>query len=413
MRKMVNVFEYYSRAYVKKNLIEFLRHRWVAIHMEKTDESGANIFVRYIRGKPITINNEKDLKHILFVFRDLRPRTFYGTVNIYRKLETKEDALNYEKNVIKRTCAWDVDSELKNWQNTIKTAKIIAKALEKYGVIKSVYFVWSGRGIHIRIHENAFSNELLAKYKPLDISYSIVKFTIDEVREEIRRIPKIAVENLMDPQRVFTAPLSLHRKLNVVCVPLKYDDLDNFNLDWLNPGKPRFNPSWNKFEIGEADELAELAVKKVGGYMGKMLKKEELPETPRKTKTVRILTPIKFDYKLDDIRLNPNPSPIKGGREFRKGPREAFLKIEDILSHFALGHINLEHALKALRYARYSIIPFQPYPDEIKEKLFSLYDEAIKILEKLRTPQKVKAWLLSHSPPRKPKTILEFLRNPE
>ena len=188
---MINIFEYYSRDYVKKHLVEFLRRRWVAIHMEKTDESGANIFVRYIRGKPITINNEKDLKRVLFVFRDLRPRTFYGTVNVYKKLETKEDALNYEKNVIKRTCAWDIDSELENWQNTIKVAKIIADALEKYGVVKSVYFVWSGRGMHIRIHENAFSNELLAKYKPLDISYSIVKFIIDEVREEIRRIPKI------------------------------------------------------------------------------------------------------------------------------------------------------------------------------------------------------------------------------
>lgn len=112
-------------------------------------------------------------------------------------------------------------------------------------------------------------------------------------------------------------------------------------------------------------------------------------------------------FRLEDIRFNPNPPPVKGGREFSKGPEEAFKKIEDIFSHYVLGNIDFEHAEKALMYAKNAIIPRQKYPKEVIEELKKLYEEAIRILRRLRTREKVKEWLLSHGPPRRETATLE------
>ena len=104
---------------------------------------------------------------------------------------------------------------------------------------------------------------------------------------------------------------------------------------------------------------------------------------------------------IKNLRYNPIPPPIKGGREFSKGPIEAFLKIEDVLSLFADGKIPLDTAKKALLYARNAILPKQRYKKEILDKLIKIYDEAIDTLDKLRSPDKVKKWLLEHGQPRK------------
>ncbi len=105
--------------------------------------------------------------------------------------------------------------------------------------------------------------------------------------------------------------------------------------------------------------------------------------------------------QIKNLRYNPMPPPLKGGREFSKGPIEAFYKIEDILSLFADGKISVETAKRALMYARHAILPNQKYKRDILERLEMIYDEAINILEKFRNPKKIKEWLLSHGEPRK------------
>ncbi len=104
---------------------------------------------------------------------------------------------------------------------------------------------------------------------------------------------------------------------------------------------------------------------------------------------------------LKDIRLNLKPPPLKGGREFSKGPEEAFRKIEDILSLYALEKISYDEAVRALNYAKVIIRFRVRYPEDVKEHLIKLYDEAIKLLKRLKTPKRVKEWLLSNGPPRK------------
>ncbi|MFH7859953.1 MAG: hypothetical protein QXR03_03035, partial [Candidatus Aenigmatarchaeota archaeon] len=50
------------------------------------------------------------------------------------------------------------------------------------------------------------------------------------------------------------------------CVCFKPNELYNFNLDWTNPNNIKHNQDWKKYKEGEADQLAEKAFKKIGGY---------------------------------------------------------------------------------------------------------------------------------------------------
>ncbi|RLG86455.1 MAG: hypothetical protein DRO18_04390 [Thermoprotei archaeon] len=118
-----------------------------------------------------------------------------------------------------------------------------------------------------------------------------------------------------------------------------------------------------------------------------------------------------MEFDLKKLRFNPAPPSIKEGRKFSKSPMEVFLKIEDILSHYALGNIDYEHAIKALNYARNAIIPKLSYNKDVKEGLIRAYDEAIKLLTKLKSRERVKEWLLSNGPPRRIVTLTDFMKN--
>lgn len=43
---------------------------------------------------PLRIEEAKDVEKILWIFRRLRPRTFYATANVYRSLRLQEDLMN-------------------------------------------------------------------------------------------------------------------------------------------------------------------------------------------------------------------------------------------------------------------------------------------------------------------------------
>ena len=74
------------------------------------------------------------------------------------------------------------------------------------------------------------------------------------------------VENEMDLQRVFTCPLSLHRSQNVVAVCISLGMVRDFTPEWASPEHYRHWSKWNRFETGEADQLAEKARRIVEVY---------------------------------------------------------------------------------------------------------------------------------------------------
>jgi len=266
------VKKFYSNPFIRKEIISYCKNRWIAIEgMTNKDE---RIFIRYWKkeNKPLSINNEEDIDKIFKSFFFIKPRTFYGSINVYSNLFSKEDLENSE-NIVYSSPIWDIDSSPEYWEITIKIAEIILNALEKEGIDKSVFLKWSGRGCHIHLNEKSFSKEILKKYNPLDIAYSIVEYICRKVKNEFLEIASkiddksiLKLENKIDIKRVFTVPLSLHRKLDLCCVCFKPNDLNNFNLDWANPNNIKHNQDWKKYEEGEADQLAEKAFKEIGGY---------------------------------------------------------------------------------------------------------------------------------------------------
>lgn len=259
---MTSPIEHYSHQAVQKEILDFCKGRWVAVH--HLTFSGDLIFRRYIRRKPIKIEDPKDLIEL-----DVHSlRSIYATANVYGRLQELKDVYNYT-NVIYCTPTWDIDNNLSNWKETIAIAEEIVRFLEEWGIKRSIYIKWSGNGCHIHINERSFSRDLLEKYHPLDLSYAIVEYVNSKLASKFMELlprSQVKVENKMDPTRVFTCPLSLHRKLDVACICMKPKDLKNFTPKWVDPENFRHDFRWREFEEGEADDLAKVAYETIGGY---------------------------------------------------------------------------------------------------------------------------------------------------
>ncbi|MEM3922401.1 MAG: hypothetical protein QXG25_05945, partial [Nitrososphaerota archaeon] len=118
------------------------------------------------------------------------------------------------------------------------------------------------------------------------ISFAIAEYVLTRARDELERVcgrsrssdRRIKIENLMDVQRVFTAPLSLHRELDLVAVTIKPDELENFDLDWARMDGFRYWSDWDLFEEGEGDELALRALAEIRSESRTMIGGEEVEE---------------------------------------------------------------------------------------------------------------------------------------
>ncbi|MEM1586322.1 MAG: hypothetical protein QXX99_03270 [Candidatus Bathyarchaeia archaeon] len=256
------IHEHYLRKEVQREVVDFARERWVALHC--LNNSGKLVLRRYIWGKPIKIGKIEDLR----IISNYKVRSIYATANVYRRINSFSDIYD-PKNIAYCTPTWDIDSNLTNWRDTIRVAKEIIEFLGEWGIKESVYIKWSGNGCHIHINERSFSENLLAKYNPLDLAYAIVEYVNAKIFQKLMEPSvesEIKIENKMDLTRIFTCPLSLHRELNAVCICMKPEDLDNFSPEWINPKDFRHNPRWREFREGEVDRLAEIAYKTLGGY---------------------------------------------------------------------------------------------------------------------------------------------------
>ncbi len=261
---MISPREYYRKEIVVREIVDFAKGRWVSVEGVRR---GERVFARYWRnGLPLTIGSPDDFNRILSIYPWIR--TVYATINIYYDISSRE-SVEAPDNIAYTTPFWDIDSNLEYWKKTVEAAKIIVDFLEKNGVVESVYILWSGMGAHVRIHEEAFSPELLEKHHPLDVAYAVVEYVLGELRHKLQALSKetggvLKVENLVDAKRVFTVPLSLHRRLDKAAVALKPDQLDGFTPEWADPRNPRHNPDWRKHVVGEADQLALKAIAKIG-----------------------------------------------------------------------------------------------------------------------------------------------------
>jgi len=290
------VLSHYENDLVKREIARFSRGRWVAIHCQTLDRSGRPYLLRYLRKArrkiPLTIESPDDVASVIERFKKLKPKTFYASISIYSGLNTIENVKDLG-NIAYCLPTWDIDNKLEKWKATVETANIIVEFLKSRGIENSIFLKWSGNGMHVHIHHRAFSEYVLEKVHPLDIAYSVVEYVNSKLQEKYRAILqkhealKLRVENKVDMQRVFTSPLSLHRKLNTVAVCINPKDLKDFSPAWVMVNRFKHWGAWDNYEEGEADNLALNAYKTVGGYPLK-----RLPTAPKRRKT-----------KLDELIL--------------------------------------------------------------------------------------------------------------
>ncbi|RLI26483.1 hypothetical protein DRO58_05540 [Candidatus Bathyarchaeota archaeon] len=178
-------------------------------------------------------------------------------------------------NIIACTPVWDIDNDPKDWENTIKIAGEIVRFLELNGVEESVYVKWSGRGCHVHLHEEAVSRSIREKIHPIDLAYALVEYVnikltrrYFEIAEKSPYTPR--VENNIDPQRLYTCPLSLHKTLDKVCVCIRKDDLGSFDPSWADVDRYRHFRGWGSHVPGEADNLALKAFQAIGPCPSRM-----------------------------------------------------------------------------------------------------------------------------------------------
>ncbi|MGC9202325.1 MAG: hypothetical protein ACP5HX_06620 [Thermoproteota archaeon] len=258
------VVEHYSKKEVREEIFSFSKNRWVAIHCQRRDKKNRNLMFRYKKdGHPLTIGDPDDIEAIMKSLKIFFPRTFYSSVLRFNRVLLEEDVKDLS-NATAAMPTWDIDLEKDDWKLAVFAAKLILKALESENVSKSVILKWSGEGMHVHINDNAFSSEIYKKIHPLDLAYSITEYIIRKIRKDLPI--GVRVDNEIDPQRVFTAPLSLHRNLDRVAVVIERNSLDSFNLSWVSIDSYIHFSGWKDFEKGEADDLAKKAFLEIGGY---------------------------------------------------------------------------------------------------------------------------------------------------
>jgi len=262
LTSLSQVSKHYFNPEVVEEILEYARGRWVAAYYSDS------VFRRYVGRKPLTLNTPDDWRFIT-AFKGNSLRTVYASAKVYRRLVCREDLYD-SSNVVMCTPSWDIDNDLERWETTLEAAETIVGFLRDMGVKRSVYVKWSGRGCHVHVNEKSLSRELASRLSPFDLAYAVVEYVILKtapvLAELAERCPSLKVENLMDPQRVFTCPLSLHRRLDVVCVCIDPSKLGSFSLEWTRPGEYRHYRGWRGFREGELDELAEKAFTVVGPY---------------------------------------------------------------------------------------------------------------------------------------------------
>jgi len=266
------VHQHYNDPKVQNEIVRFSQNRWVGLHCSEMDKRGRPYLIRYLgRGKqPLILREAEDIQKFLRIFNKLGPRTFYATANVYRELSRFEHLTDLS-NIEACTPTWDIDNVPEKWQASIKATQEIISFLEQNGIKQSAYVVWSGRGCHVRIHEGAISIGVRKKINPLDVAYAIVEYVNAKLTAKFTDIAlehnaeNLRVDNEIDPQRLFTCPLSLHKELDRVCVCIAPDSLNQFTPDWTLPKTYKHYGAWDRHSIGEADELAVKAFQTVGG----------------------------------------------------------------------------------------------------------------------------------------------------
>ena len=267
----ISIKRHYLDPSVASEIVDYSKDKWIGIHCIEVDERGKQIFHRYSSDKPLKISSYEDLKELFELYPDCRPRTIYASINQYRQLDSRDELYNLD-NIYATSPIWDIDNVISDWRASIEIAKWIVDFLRDYGIRESIFIKWSGEGMHIHLHPGSISREIFEKIHPLDAAYSIVEYVMVQAYDYLEYIKReynadnLKIENKIDISRVFTTPLSIHRRLDRVAICIKPENINAFRLSWTEPGRFKHDKRWRRYKVGESDELIQRSFEKIGGY---------------------------------------------------------------------------------------------------------------------------------------------------
>ena len=124
------ILRHYQSELVKREIARFAAGRWVAVHCQTLDKNGRPYLLRYLRQKkmktPLIIDRPEAITRLMERFKKLKPRTFYASINVYKKLSAAEDTRSLE-NIAYCLPTWDIDNEIGKWEATVEVAREILK----------------------------------------------------------------------------------------------------------------------------------------------------------------------------------------------------------------------------------------------------------------------------------------------
>jgi DNA primase catalytic subunit len=235
--------EHYAREEVKEEIASFLSKRWAAVEGRIGEEK---VFARYLDNQPLWIKRPEDVEEALKRFP--WARSFYGSIAVYsdKPLGTLEGI----------TLFWDLDCE-DDIEPCLKGAQIISSFLEKRGIKPWIKF--SGRGFHVHVNEKCYNWR--KEEDPFTVALHVERFVVSQLEGKLRDLELLGmkVETLIDPARVTTSPLSLHRELDRVAIAMKPEALGEFQVSWSEPKSYKHDPeAWRECQ-GSLEELVESA----------------------------------------------------------------------------------------------------------------------------------------------------------
>ena len=281
MPDRVDPAAYYSREEVAREIAEWLERRWAAAALE----SGG--WIRWRGDAPLRVAGPGDVAELARA----GARSFFGTIEVFRRLETEYDVIDgYHFNVEGASSFIDIDVLDEErvgeaWVHALEAARVVAEWLERLAP-GSVYLLWSGAGVHVRVcwkplaraAEKSGVDPLYAAYVSAEAAIRAVRGRLEEI---VRESGLVKVENVVSRNRLFTAPLSLHRRLDMVAVAFKPSEAGLFTLSWASPEAYRHDPeAWRSALEGEAYDLVRHALETLG--RGPVERTVIAPEHPRR-----------------------------------------------------------------------------------------------------------------------------------
>ena len=309
--KLSEIINYYSRPEIQKAIIEIAKNREVV---------GSSMDGTFMK-RPDTLLYPKDLEE----------RVKKGVVAFHcsverwvQPMQLSTELSNKELDDMRKGFDFiiDIDSKAK-LEHAAVAAATVYNFLKDMNIKPTIKFSGS-RGFHLAISKEAFPEKVdfkkISKRYP-EIPQVLAEYIREMIREQlmdelikleggvsslVKTVPSVSelspyefldIEKDWGNRHLFRMPYSLHPKFWLVSVPIRFEDLKNFNRLMAKPEKVKTDV---KFLVNRKGEATELLLKALE-WKAKQPKKEE--EVKREFKGKKYTKPVPEEYFPPCIKI--------------------------------------------------------------------------------------------------------------